>query len=178
MTEYCGRGDLFSMLRQLDSALIMTRHYMLDVVNGLECLHNKYIAHSDIKMKNILITDNNIAKIADFGFAKRYSSDEDVEKISRGTRDYWAPEMRVVRPCFNPFKTDIYALGVTFVGACIKRPVKRKCDDIKDIVRKFEDPGQASLFHGLLRSDPKKRLDFHMIKANFWLTEHLSTSPD
>ncbi|GFR58779.1 protein kinase-like domain [Elysia marginata] len=65
LTEFCAKGDLHGMLRHLDERDILTRDYMRDVISGLECLHNKLIAHADIKMKNILITDKNVAKIAD-----------------------------------------------------------------------------------------------------------------
>ena len=40
------------------------REYMRDVISGLQSLHDKFIAHADIKMKNILISDKNVAKIA------------------------------------------------------------------------------------------------------------------
>ena len=40
---------------------------LLIVINYL---HNKRILHRDIKPENILLTDNGIAKVADFGLSK------------------------------------------------------------------------------------------------------------
>ena len=44
---------------------------MKDIVNGfLEIGENKYL-HRDLKLANILMNDKGVAKIADFGFAKK-----------------------------------------------------------------------------------------------------------
>ena len=44
---------------------------MKDIVNGyLEIGENKYL-HRDLKLANILMNDRGVAKIADFGFAKK-----------------------------------------------------------------------------------------------------------
>lgn len=37
----------------------------------LKFLHDKDIAHNDIKLENIFLFENNIVKLADFGFAKK-----------------------------------------------------------------------------------------------------------
>ncbi|GFN87231.1 serine/threonine-protein kinase 4 [Plakobranchus ocellatus] len=168
ITEYCSKGDLHGMLRHLDNFQVMGRGYMRDVIAGLESLHDKFIVHADIKMKNILISDRNIAKIADFGFARQYSSEDDRECVCHGTRDYWAPEMLQDGQSYNPFLADIYALGVTFVGVCEKRPIKIKYDNIHHIVNKFQDQHQMALFRGLL-SNSSERWDLAKAKANIWL---------
>ncbi|RUS76551.1 hypothetical protein EGW08_015683, partial [Elysia chlorotica] len=141
-TEFCAKGDLHGMLRSLDHRNILTRDYMRDVISGLQSLHDKFIAHADIKMKNILITDKNVAKIADFGFARQYSSSQALESVCNGTRDYWAPEMMEMAPSYSPFRADIYALGVTFAGVCERRPIKQKHDNIHYVVSKFRDNRQ------------------------------------
>ena len=46
---------------------------MKQIKNGLEYLYNENIIHRDLKPQNILVTDNLIIKISDFGFAKIYT---------------------------------------------------------------------------------------------------------
>ncbi|KAH9513067.1 hypothetical protein Btru_035742 [Bulinus truncatus] len=171
LTEFCSRGDLHGLLKHMDDSYIMARFFMCDVLSGLECLHQQCIAHSDVKMKNILISDNNVAKLADFGFAKMYSSTKDTESEARGTKDYWAPEMCLDDSLFNPFKADIYALGVTFAGVCRKKPIKKKYDNVLTVVRTFEDLSQRELFNGILHTDPEQRFYFADMKRNSWLAE-------
>ncbi|XP_005094209.2 testis-specific serine/threonine-protein kinase 4 [Aplysia californica] len=171
VTELCGQGDLHSLLHYLDSSEVMARDFMRGVAEGLEGLHEKLIAHCDIKMKNILISDKNVPKIADFGFAMLMNHSEEKTSICHGTKDYWAPEMFLPSPNFNPFKADVYALGVTFLGVCEKRPIKRKDDDINRIVRHIEDPRKKALFEGLLDPSPKSRSELDVMKRNRWMTE-------
>ncbi|KAK7003488.1 serine/threonine-protein kinase stk11 [Biomphalaria glabrata] len=173
LTELCSRGDLYEFLKQLDDLNIMARFFLSDIVSALESLHSHLIAHSDVKMKNILISDNNVAKLADFGFAKLYNSANEMESECRGTKDYWCPEMCLEDSLFNPFKADIYALGVTFTGVCRKRPIKKKYDNIHSVIETFQDKKQRQLFNGLLHVDPEQRFDFPHIKSNPWLNERL-----
>lgn len=172
VTEFCSQGDLHGKLQDLDVQDILTRDYMRDVISGLQCLHSKLIAHSDIKMKNILITDKNVAKIADFGFARQYSRPTDMEATCNGTKDYWAPEM-LRAPTFNPFLADIYALGVTFVGVCERRPIKLKYDNIHEIVKRFREKHQLALFQGLLATHTE-RWSLQTARNNLWLREYES----
>jgi 3-phosphoinositide dependent protein kinase-1 len=48
----------------------LAQHYAAEMVNALEYLKGKGIAHRDIKPKNILLDENFDLKITDFGTAK------------------------------------------------------------------------------------------------------------
>jgi serine/threonine protein kinase len=85
----------------------------LDIIRGLVYLHALDIIHRDLKPGNILMTDDGVAKISDFGLARcKYKTYLSTKKLDAGTVAYMAPE------CFNDklggvsTKCDIFSLGV------------------------------------------------------------------
>ncbi|XP_021288244.1 LOW QUALITY PROTEIN: rust resistance kinase Lr10-like, partial [Herrania umbratica] len=70
----------------------------LGVAQGIDYLHRgceMQILHFDIKPHNILLDENFIPKISDFGLAKLYSVDDSIVPLTaaRGTLGYMAPEL-------------------------------------------------------------------------------------
>ena len=51
-----------------------TINIAIQIASGLECAHKNNLIHRDIKPHNILVTEDGIAKVADFGIAKVASS--------------------------------------------------------------------------------------------------------
>lgn len=90
------------------------RKIMLNIAQGVEYIHSKKIIHCDLTLKNILITNNNIIKITDFGLAKELDNNQNYYIINSdyGTKTYMAPE--TVKLGKYSFKTDIYSLGIIY----------------------------------------------------------------
>ncbi len=83
------------------------------IARALEVAHRAGVVHRDIKSHNILVTDEGIAKLTDFGIARLL--DADSGGLTRtgtvlGTSDYLAPEQ--ARGLGIDGRTDVYALGV------------------------------------------------------------------
>ncbi|XP_075945523.1 interleukin-1 receptor-associated kinase 4 [Anarhichas minor] len=83
--------------------------------SGLEYLHSNHHVHRDVKSANILIDEQFVAKISDFGLtrasAKRTSTTMMTERIV-GTRAYMAPE--ALRGEITP-RSDVFSFGVVLL---------------------------------------------------------------
>ena len=68
--EYVKGQDLKSFIREhAPVQLELVVSIMSQIVAGIDAAHRNRIIHRDIKPQNVLITDQNVAKITDFGIA-------------------------------------------------------------------------------------------------------------
>ncbi|CAJ2674662.1 unnamed protein product [Trifolium pratense] len=89
----------------------------LDIANGIEYLHqgcDHRILHFDINPHNVLLDDNFIPKISDFGLAKLCSKNQNTVSMTaaRGTLGYMAPEVFSRNFGNVSYKSDIYSYGM------------------------------------------------------------------
>nr|P07331.1 RecName: Full=Serine/threonine-protein kinase-transforming protein mos [Moloney murine sarcoma virus (STRAIN HT-1)]AAA46496.1 mos protein [Moloney murine leukemia virus] len=88
--------------------------YSLDVVNGLLFLHSQSILHLDLKPANILISEQDVCKISDFGCSQKLQ-DLRCRQASPhhigGTYTHQAPE--ILKGEIATPKADIYSFGIT-----------------------------------------------------------------
>jgi serine/threonine-protein kinase 11 len=87
------------------------------VVHGLLYLHQQGMVHKDIKPSNLLLFDNGVVKIADFGVGHSFASAETVI----GTPLYQAPEFLSDEGGLDPAKEDVWSLGVTMFESLFGR---------------------------------------------------------
>ena len=83
----------------------------IQIASALETAHKNNIVHRDIKPHNIIITEDGIAKVTDFGIAKAVSNSTITAFGSTiGSVHYFSPEH--ARGGFTDSKSDLYSLGV------------------------------------------------------------------
>ncbi|KAL3634459.1 Phosphoenolpyruvate carboxylase kinase 4 [Castilleja foliolosa] len=108
--EYCGGGDLFGRIS--GSAVIgesEARRVMVPLMEAIAHIHDRGVAHRDIKPDNILFNSCNELKLADFGSAEFFGNGELMSGIV-GTPYYVAPEV-VAGMEYNE-KVDVWSAGV------------------------------------------------------------------
>ncbi len=88
-----------------------TLEIALQVCPALKHVHDHGIIHRDLKLSNILVRDDGIVKLTDFGIAKVFSNSHLTQTGGVvGTAEYLSPEQAMGKPVTK--KSDIYSLGV------------------------------------------------------------------
>ena len=86
----------------------------IQIARGLSSAHARNIVHRDVKPSNIIITNEKVAKIVDFGLARVVATASATQSISStGTLPYMAPE-QILGEAIDQ-RSDLWALGVILV---------------------------------------------------------------
>ena len=110
LTEYAPNGDFNGFLRNYRQHITdkILRTYFRQLIEGLEYMHDQGVYHLDLKLRNLLLSQDYQLKIADFDLS---SLKGDAEIFSKGSKFYRAPEVKSSE-CTNGSAADIYSAGV------------------------------------------------------------------
>jgi serine/threonine protein kinase len=109
--EYADRGSLRQFYQKKGS---MSESQVINctrqILNGLQYLYDKGMAHRDIKCANCLLTQRGVVKLADFGASKRFESVSGL----KGTPNWMAPEViKGTQMTSGWLKADVWSVGCT-----------------------------------------------------------------
>ena len=165
LLEYAQNGSLYSLIKQENGFSENEAYkYFIQIVNAVYFLHQNNIIHRDIKPENILIGDNNLLKLCDFGWAKELTMNN--RSTFCGTVEYMAPE--IVGSGKYDCGVDIWSLGILLYELLIGHsPFKSKKDkntmikiQLHDLVFDKNKPLSKDckdLIQGLLDMNPLNR---------------------
>ena len=149
-------------------------------MSALYFLQKKGIAHRDIKPQNILIFPQNIYKITDLGEAKmNLNNNEKVNQAFVGSEYFMSPllynglRQNKNTVSHNPFKSDVYSLGLCFLYAMTlninvikiireKKYLEKKEKIINDNVKDLPDYSKRlwELVFKMIEYEEDNRYDF------------------
>ena len=182
---FYGGGPLSNLWKNGDTppALREIQRYMRQAVLALAQLHERQIAHCDIKPENILLTTTSPPEVVLTGFdVSKSSADRAMATaavtvaISPGgmTFHYAAPELLCIPPSSATSLSDIYSLGLTFFDLLFpKHPLRPRHDS------PFDEKSFISRWDGYKRSEPDTvfgdgDVDLNLVNL---LKSMLSTNP-
>ncbi|VVA39919.1 PREDICTED: rust resistance kinase Lr10 [Prunus dulcis] len=119
--EFMQNGSLDKYIYSKEGSNLLGYKKMYDislgVARGIEYLHqgcDMQILNFDIKPDNILLDENFVQKISNFGLAKLYPTDNSIVSLTaaRGTMGYMAPELFYKNISGVSYKADVYSFGM------------------------------------------------------------------
>jgi protein-serine/threonine kinase len=155
--EYCQYGELYSLvgrryLQQEDKLC-----FFKQVLRGVAYLHDNGIAHRDIKLENLLLTDQGHVKITDFGVSEvfcgvhpgfRWADGQcgrNMEECRRsapgicGSLPYIAPEVLAKTGDYDPRCLDVWSCGILYLTLFHGGNVWQKADRSDPQYQKFAE---------------------------------------
>ncbi|XP_052883909.1 receptor kinase-like protein Xa21 [Gossypium arboreum] len=123
--DYMSNGNLEEWLHSKNCFLDIKQRVdiMIDVAVAIEHLHNGYptpIIHCDIKPSNILLDEDMVAHVGDFGIAKLLGEGEVMKQtMTLATIGYMAPEFGLTG--IVSIKCDVYSYGIILIETFTKK---------------------------------------------------------
>ena len=140
--EYCSCGSLLDLMFSIERTF--TEYEIASIISmvlkGLDYIHKKNLIHRDIKGANILINEEGIAKIADFGVGVHLINE--INRKSKKGSPYWMSPQVALNSEYNE-KTDIWSLGITCIEMINGDPPNSQLKPRYAIKKIGEDPPSA-----------------------------------
>jgi membrane-associated tyrosine- and threonine-specific cdc2-inhibitory kinase len=140
---------------------VMVWSCLLDLLLALKSLHDRNLIHLDIKLDNILITEEKSCKLADFGLVFDLSR-KDHTRAMEGDSRYIAPEL--LQGKFSK-SVDVFSLGIAILELSCNLELpsngplwqELRNDVLPDEVAKLVSTELLSIIRSMMASDPARR---------------------
>ena len=172
--EFCEGGELFNyIVKKTRLCEEEAAFFFYQLINGLEYIHSLGIVHRDLKPENLLLTNEHILKIIDFGLSNYFKENQEpLLSTPCGSPCYASPEM-VAGKKYDGFKIDVWSCGIIlYAMLCGYLPFEDPDNEIlfKKILEchlefpKYVKKLSIDLIEKILVTDPEKRITIPEIK--------------
>eukprot|EP00842_Homolaphlyctis_polyrhiza_P006498 jgi/Hompol1/684/HPOL_000805-RA len=184
--EYCDGGEMFDYIvkhGRLDDQGPECRRIFKQIIDAVTACHEKNFVHRDLKLENILMTEDLDVKLIDFGFTRDYENTKLLDTYC-GSSAYAAPEI-VTGKKYSGVEADVWSLGVIlFTLVCGYLPfdeendiiVHKKIAELDYELPDFLSEGGHSkdLISRFLKINPAERIAISDVFKHPWFTKHNS----
>lgn len=151
--EYCGGGSVKDVMKKLNFVLTEAQITIIlrDVLTGLKFLHSIRGIHRDVKAANILLNEEGVAKLGDFGVSEPLGTPINQREL-KGTLLWLPPEVINMSANYS-YVIDIWSLGITMIEMAEGQPpygnmeLRAAMEEIRDMsipAPKFQDSTECS----------------------------------
>lgn len=187
--EFCAGGDLYSLVLAAGKLEVVEADcYFLQLMRGVEYIHEMGVAHRDLKPENLLLTTHGALKITDFGngecFRMAWETEPHMTAGLCGSAPYIAPEEYTEKE-FDPRAVDVWACGVIYMamrtGRHLWRVAKKDEDEFYDnyVQGRKSDAGYGpieslhrarcrNVIYSILDPNPNRRISAHQVINSEW----------
>ncbi|KAH9654995.1 serine/threonine-protein kinase STY46 [Citrus sinensis] len=179
VTEFMSGGSVYDYLHKLKGVFKLPSllKVAIDVSKGMNYLHQNNIIHRDLKAANLLMDENEVVKVADFGVA-RVKAQSGVMTAETGTYRWMAPEvyfaLKVIEHKPYDHKADVFSFGIVLwellTGKLpyeyltpLQAAVGVVQKGLRPTIPKNSQPKLAELLERCWQQDPALRPDFSEI---------------
>ncbi|KAI8899953.1 kinase-like domain-containing protein, partial [Globomyces pollinis-pini] len=177
--EYAKGGELMDFitvngkLSEKDARKIFRQ-----IVAGMDYIHRSNVVHRDLKLENLLLSQDKDILISDFGLGRTFDGETgQYMKTFCGTPNYAAVELISGVP-YNGIKSDIWAMGVVLYIMIVGEPpfagksisdLYKKIKSIDYVIPNTFSEELIDLFSKIFVKDPMKRVDMDSIISHPWI---------
>ncbi|KAL6629274.1 hypothetical protein ACP70R_029039 [Stipagrostis hirtigluma subsp. patula] len=170
VTDFMSGGSVYDYLHKKNGSFKLPEIVRVasDISKGMNYLHQNNIIHRDLKTANLLMDENKVVKVADFGVA-RVKDQSGVMTAETGTYRWMAPEVIEHKPYDH--KADVFSFGVVLWELLTGKipyeyltPLQAAIGVVQKGIRptipKDTNPKIAELLQKCWHRDPAERPDF------------------
>ncbi|KAG5526854.1 hypothetical protein RHGRI_032946 [Rhododendron griersonianum] len=152
VTEFMFGGSVYDYLHKQKGTFKLPSllRVALDISKGMNYLHQNNIIHRDLKAANLLMDENEVVKVADFGVA-RVKSQTGVMTAETGTYRWMAPEVIEHKPYDH--KADVFSFGIVLWELLTGK-------GLRPTIPNNTHPKLAELLERCWQQEPNLRPDF------------------